>query len=373
MNADMISNMTTNIKASPMTLQFALDARRKKHMRGFTFVLAIATVLLLVGLQSGSFEQSSQVLFDVLVNKFNHQALSQEQYLQWYVLSELRAPRMFMAMFVGALLAMSGCAMQGLVRNPLADPGLIGISGGAAAAAATALTLINHYPQLEIGGQYLIALSAFIGALVAVWIVLIVARTPAGMAISSLILAGVAVNALAGTHIGAISYMANDDALRQITYWTMGSLGGVTWSKVLFVGILSIPIIALYMHLRQALNLFALGENEAQCMGLEVNKYKRLILWLVAFSVALATALCGIIGFVGLVVPHIARTIFSADHKYLMPACGALGAILMLGADTASRALFPPLEIPIGIVTSAVGAPFFLYLLAKQKRGGAIA
>tara|TARA_R110002167_G_scaffold324195_1_gene530209 strand:- start:370 stop:1461 length:1092 start_codon:yes stop_codon:yes gene_type:complete len=357
-------------KVTPLQLQFTLQARRQKHMRAFTVALILALVLFMVGMQSGSFEQSMGILVEALSHKFNQQDLSQEQYLQWYVFSELRAPRIFMAMFVGALLAMSGCAMQGLVRNPLADPGLIGISGGAAAAAATALALINHYPQLTSGGQYFIALSAFIGALLAVWIVLIVARTSASMAISSLILAGVAVNALAGTHIGAISYMANDDALRQITYWTMGSLGGVTWSKVLFVSILSVPIIGLYMHLRQPLNLFSLGENEAQCMGLEVNKYKRLILWLVAFSVALATALCGIIGFVGLVVPHIARNLFSADHKYLMPACGVLGAILMLAADTASRALFPPLEIPIGIVTSAVGAPFFLYLLAKQKGTG---
>ncbi|QHJ13820.1 Hemin transport system permease protein HmuU [Paraglaciecola mesophila] len=357
-------------KAAVVNLQLSLSARRQKHLRGFIFGSIVAGLLLLLGMQSGSFEQSTGILLDVISHKFQQQGLSQEQYLQWYVFSELRAPRMVMAMCVGALLAMSGCAMQGLVRNPLADPGLIGISGGAAAAAATALAVINHFPELEVSGQYLIALSAFMGALLAVWIVLIVARTPAGMAISSLILAGVAVNALAGTHIGAISYMANDDALRQITYWTMGSLGGVTWSKVLFVGALSVPIVGLYMHLRQPLNLFALGENEAQCMGLEVNKYKRLILWLVAFSVALATALCGIIGFVGLVVPHMARSIFSADHKYLMPACGLLGAILMLAADTASRALFPPLEIPIGIVTSAVGAPFFLYLLAKQKSAG---
>lgn len=357
-------------KAAVVNLRLSLSARRQKHLRGFIIGSIVAGVLLLLGMQSGSFEQSTGILLDVISHKLQQQGLSQEQYLQWYVFSELRAPRMVMAMCVGALLAMSGCAMQGLVRNPLADPGLIGISGGAAAAAATALALINHFPGLEVSGQYLIALSAFMGALLAVWIVLIVARTPAGMAISSLILAGVAVNALAGTHIGAISYMANDDALRQITYWTMGSLGGVTWSKVLFVGALCVPIIGLYMHLRQPLNLFALGENEAQCMGLEVNKYKRLILWLVAFSVALATALCGIIGFVGLVVPHMARSIFSADHRYLMPACGLLGAILMLAADTASRALFPPLEIPIGIVTSAVGAPFFLYLLAKQKSAG---
>jgi iron complex transport system permease protein len=351
----------------PVSLYATLTQRHKKYKYGICFAAGLGIFLILVGLQSGSFAQPLSDMLQMLFNKITQQDLTQQQDIHWYIFSELRAPRMVMAICVGALLAMSGCAMQGLVRNPLADPGLIGISAGAAAAAATTLALINHYPELELAGQYLITASAFIGALFAVWIVLLVAKTPMGTAISSLILAGVAVNALASTHIGAISYMANDDALRQITYWTMGSLGGINWHKVLFVAALGLPAVAMFLHLRKPLNMLALGENEAQCMGLAVAKYKRLILWLVALSVALATALCGIIGFVGLVVPHIARSLFGADHQYLMPACGVLGAVLMLSADIISRTLFPPLEIPIGIVTSAVGAPFFLYLLAKGK------
>jgi iron complex transport system permease protein len=351
----------------PVTLHATLTQRHKKYGRGIWLAAGLGLFLILIGLQSGSFVQSSSDMLQMLIKQITQQDLTQQQDIHWYIFSELRAPRMVMAICVGALLAMSGCAMQGLVRNPLADPGLIGISAGAAAAAASTLALVNHFPELEIAGQYLVAASAFIGALLAVWVVLLVAKTPMGTAISSLILAGVAVNALAGTHIGAISYMANDDALRQITYWTMGSLGGVNWQKVSFVAALSVPAIGLFLHLRKSLNMLALGENEAQCMGLAVAKYKRLTLWLVAFSVALATALCGIIGFVGLVVPHIARTLFGADHQYLMPACAVLGGVLMLTADIISRTLFPPLEIPIGIVTSAVGAPFFLYLLAKGK------
>ena len=359
-----------SINSLPVTLHATLTQRHKMYGRGIWLAAGLGVLLILIGLQAGSFVQSSSDMLHMLVKKITQQDLTQQQAIHWYIFSELRAPRMVMAICVGALLAMSGCAMQGVVRNPLADPGLIGISAGAAAAAATTLALVNHFPELEIAGQYLVAGSAFIGALLAVWIVLLVAKTPMGTAISSLILAGVAVNALAGTHIGAISYMANDDALRQITYWTMGSLGGVNWQKVSFVGALSVPAIGLFLHLRKSLNMLALGENEAQCMGLEVAKYKRLTLWLVAFSVALATALCGIIGFVGLVVPHIARSLFGADHQYLMPACGVLGGVLMLSADIISRTLFPPLEIPIGIVTSAVGAPFFLYLLAKGKGQG---
>ncbi|WP_372340883.1 FecCD family ABC transporter permease [Paraglaciecola sp.] len=354
-------------------LQLILQKRRQKQVKSLLIATLLGFCMLLVGIQTGSVQQSVSVLMDIVLQKFHQQALSQEQTIQWYIFAELRAPRMIMAMLVGALLAMSGCAMQGLVRNPLADPGLIGISAGAAAAAASVLAVTNHFPDIVFSGYYLVALAAFLGALLAVWLVIVIARSPAGMAISTLILAGVAVNAVATTHIGAISYMANDDALRQITYWTMGSLGGINWSKVVFVGAFFLPVCYLFLHLRQALNMLALGENEAQCMGLNVSKYKRLVLWLVAFSVALATALCGIIGFVGLVVPHIARSLFSADHKYLMPACGALGAILMLVADTISRALFAPIEIPIGIVTSAIGAPFFLYLLTRNKSRGVYA
>jgi iron complex transport system permease protein len=351
-------------------LHLSLAIRHKKHGRSLLFAVLLGCTLLLLGLQVGSVDQSAQQILQVLVNKLTQQSLTEQEYIQWYIFSELRAPRMVMAICVGALLAMSGCAMQGLVRNPLADPGLIGISAGAAAAAASAVAVLQFFPEFGLAGQYLIAASAFVGALLAVWIVLLVARSPYGVAISSLILAGVAVNALAGTHIGAISYLANDDALRQITYWSMGSLGGVTWHKVLFVAVLSVPAIGLFLHLRKPLNMLALGENEAQCMGLAVVKYKRLTLWLVAFSVALATALCGIIGFVGLVVPHISRTLFGADHQYLMPACGVLGGVLMLAADILSRSVFPPIEIPIGIVTSAIGAPFFLFLLAKNKGAG---
>lgn len=359
--------MATKIDAGH--LQFTLQRRHQKQIRALIVAVMLVALLVVLGLQAGSYQSHSDGLWSLLLSKLQQQSLSQSQQIQWYIFSELRAPRMLMAMCVGALLAMSGCAMQGLVRNPLADPGLIGISAGAAAAAASALAMINHFPQFAAGGYYLVTLCAFAGALVAVWLVIYIARSANGMAISTIILAGVAVNALATTHIGAISYMANDDALRQITYWTMGSLGGITWPKVTSVVVLFVPAMWLFMHLRKPLNMLALGENEAQCMGLAVSKYKTTILWLVALSVALATALCGIIGFVGLVVPHIARTIFGADHKYLMPACGALGAVLVTGADIASRVLFPPLEIPIGIVTSAVGAPFFLYLLAKHKAG----
>ena len=277
-----------------------------------------------------------------------------------------------MTMLIGALLAVSGCAMQGLVRNPLADPGLIGIAGGAAAAAALSMTIVPPLlPALE---SIWVAMWAFGGALLSVWTVLRFSNGPQGVSVAALILAGVAINALTGTVIGAISYVASDDALRQISYWTMGSLAGASWTLCGLIALAGLIAFTGLMKSRNALNLLALGEKEAAYMGLNVTRYKHGVLWLVAFSVALATALCGIIGFVGLVVPHMCRAIFGVNHQVLIPASALTGALLLIVADTLARTLFVPMEIPIGIVTSAVGAPFFLYLLWQQRRllGGGV-
>jgi iron complex transport system permease protein len=300
----------------------------------------------------------------LIVSQAEPVTLAQQQ--QWYVLTELRLPRSLTAFIVGALLGMAGCAMQGLVRNPLADPGLIGISGGAAAAAATSIAIA---PVL-IGSASLVStsLAAFIGALLSVWVVVKLANQVQGIAIATLILAGVAINAFTGTIIGAISYIANDDALRQISYWSMGSLAGASWQQLsLLVPSLFITSWLFWLN-THALNLFALGEQDAACQGLNVQRCKRSILWTTAFAVAIATALCGIIGFVGLVVPHICRLFFGVNHRYLLPASGIVGGLLLIVSDAISRSLFSPVEIPIGIVTSAIGAPFFLYLLSTQHK-----
>ncbi|MBU2979794.1 iron ABC transporter permease [Alteromonas sp. C1M14] len=283
---------------------------------------------------------------------------------QWYVLSQLRLPRSLMASCIGALLGMSGCAMQGLVRNPLADPGLIGISGGAAAAAAASIAFV---PLLGASALFSTSLAAFLGALLSVAIVVRMAKQVQGLTVATLILAGVAINAFSGTIIGAISYMADDDALRQISYWTMGSLAGANWQQVLMLLPCSLICILLFWRTRHGLNLFALGEQDAASMGLNVKHTKRMILWTIAFAVAIATALCGIIGFVGLVVPHICRALIGVNHRYLLPASGIVGSLLLLVSDMLSRTLISPVEIPIGIITSALGAPFFLYLLSRQK------
>jgi iron complex transport system permease protein len=335
------------------------DSRRRQIL--FTATLAVV-VSAWLSVSLGSYDWQWSAIWKYLTQP---DSASRDIAMQWYVLWDLRLPRTLMALCVGALLGMAGCAMQGLVRNPLADPGLIGISGGAAAAAATSMAILPLYwPQVT---PFATVIAAFCGALLTVAMVLQMAKRPHGVAVSTLILAGVAINALTGTVIGAISYLADDDALRQISYWTMGSLAGANWLQV---GILSSCLIAsasIFWHCRSALNLFALGEQEAAYQGLDTRRYKNMLLWAVAFAVALATALCGIIGFIGLVIPHICRNLVGVDQRYLMPASGILGSALLILSDCVSRSLFSPLEIPIGIITSAVGAPFFLYLLYQQR------
>lgn len=339
--------------------------REKRQRNGLVLLVMLLICSAYIGVTSGSLSiQLGDLLWQVLPFSGVTNTTSTTD-THWYVFSELRLPRVIMTSFIGALLAISGCAMQGLVRNPLADPGLIGIAGGAAAGASIGMAVVP--PFIPGFAPVWISLWAFGGALISVWTVLRFANSPQGVSVAALILAGVAINAFTGTIIGGVSYVASDDALRQITYWTMGSLAGANWSVCGLVAIAGSFAMFGLIYSRQALNLLALGESEAAYMGLNVKHYKRIVLWLVAFSVALATALCGIIGFVGLVVPHMCRGIFGVNHHVLVPASALMGALLLTVADTVSRTLFSPMEIPIGLVTSAIGAPFFLYLLWQQK------
>lgn len=370
-SSDYPSDYSNDYRLTPVVLQL-INARAQRKRIGMGILVVLLLFCAYVGLTRGSLPIDIEQQFRYFISGVNTVENSVANTTHWYVLSEIRLPRVIMTMLIGALLAVSGCAMQGLVRNPLADPGLIGIAGGAAAAAALSMTIVPPLiPALE---SIWVAMWAFGGALLSVWTVLRFSNGPQGVSVAALILAGVAINALTGTVIGAISYVASDDALRQISYWTMGSLAGASWALCGLIALAGLVAFTGLMKSRNALNLLALGEKEAAYMGLNVTRYKHGVLWLVAFSVALATALCGIIGFVGLVVPHMCRAIFGVNHQVLIPASALMGALLLMVADTLARTLFVPMEIPIGIVTSAVGAPFFLYLLWQQRRllGGGV-
>lgn len=284
------------------------------------------------------------------------------------IVLNIRLPRVVMALLVGAALAVSGASLQGVCRNPLADPGLLGISAGAAVGAVMMILFARHIPFLSAAGPYAVSIAAFAGAAIATFSVYSLAQVNGDIQIPTFLLAGVAINALAGAMIGGLSFIADDQALRLITFWMMGSLASATWTSVtISAPILTIAIIAIYRK-RHALNLILLGESNARFTGIDVEKVKNQLLWLNALAVGVAVAFSGIIGFIGLVVPHILRMSSDTNYRYLIVNSALLGATLLALADLSSRMLIAPAELPIGILTSLIGAPFFIGLLMQQKR-----
>ena len=286
------------------------------------------------------------------------------------VLMAIRLPRVLLAVLVGGGLAVSGAAMQGLFRNPLADPGLIGVSSGAALAAVGVIVLgATWLPGLSrVLGPFTLPLAAFAGGVGTTLLVYRVARLAGRTVVATLLLTGIAVNALAGAGTGLLTFVATDDALRSITFWSLGSLSGATWSAIGVVAACIVPAAWLLVRGARALNVMLLGEPEAGHLGIRVERVKRVNVVLVGLSVGAAVAVTGIIGFVGLVVPHVVRLLVGPDHRYVMPGAVLAGAVLLLGADLLSRTLVAPAELPIGIVTAALGAPFFLWLLMRQRQ-----
>lgn len=285
-----------------------------------------------------------------------------------YVLLHVRLPRVLLGILVGGGLALAGAALQGLYRNPLADPGLIGVSGGAAlfAAAALAPNLFGVVTWTA-WGYFSVPIAAFIGGLLFAWLVYALASRSGKVNISTMLLVGIALNALSAAGVGLILFGANEAQLRAITFWRLGSLGGATWAVLAGV----VPLILLTMwglpKLARALNLLLLGEAEARHLGIEVERVRRLVITYVALAVGSAVAVSGIIGFVGLVVPHLLRLVLGSDHRRLLPASIMLGASLLLVADLLARTLAVPAELPIGVITAFVGTPFFLILVMKRK------
>ena len=283
------------------------------------------------------------------------------------VLSSIRLPRVLLAVIVGAALAVSGAALQGLFRNPLADPGLIGISSGAALAVALMIVIIGPLPGIL--GLYGLSIAAFMGGLLTSIVIFRFAGLTGASSVTYILLAGIAINALASAGTGFLAYLSDDQELRTLTFWTMGSLGGALWPGVLICASLVIPATFVLYRNAQRLNILLLGESEARHLGVDSERLKRNIIICTAISVGAAVAVSGIIGFVGLVIPHLIRLTLGPDHRLLIPASALLGAIILIIADTVSRTLLAPAEIPVGIFTSLIGGPFFLWLLIKQYSG----
>lgn len=352
---------------SPIDIYRAIEYREKAirpKLIGLAVMLAIMSV---VALNAGAVDVN---IWQWLFASFNREASAA---LTNTVLWDIRSPRLLMTMITGAGLALCGVVLQAICRNPLADPGLIGVSSGAAlfagiaiAGIAIANTTLMYLPSLLV--TFLVPVSAFFGAGLALLIVLKIANSSSGMNTLLLILAGVAVNAGAMSLLGVIQYTVDDATLRQITFWSMGSYAGID-ALVLMITFVPIVLAAIYFwKVKAQLMLMSCSEQHAKYQGVDTHQLKLRSLWAVAGMVAVCVSFTGIVGFVGLVVPHVCRMFIGAHLKMLIPCSLLCGALLVGWADIIARTVIIPAELPIGIITSIVGVPFFLYLIAKEKR-----
>ncbi|MBH3432394.1 iron ABC transporter permease [Pseudomonas sp. R3.Fl] len=284
------------------------------------------------------------------------------------IVGQIRLPRTLLGVATGGVLALAGVAMQGLFRNPLADPGLIGVSSGAALGAAIAIVFGASMGGLpEAFAPYLLSACAFGGGLLVTALVYRLGRHNGQTSVATMLLAGIALTALAGALIGLFTYLADDATLRTLTFWNLGSLNGASYPR-LWPLLLVTLLVACWLPRRvDALNALLLGESEARHLGFDVERLKVELILCTALGVGAAVAAAGLIGFIGLVVPHLLRLIVGPDHRVLLPASMFGGAILLLLADLVARLALAPAELPIGIVTALIGAPFFLYLLIRGR------
>jgi iron complex transport system permease protein len=285
------------------------------------------------------------------------------------VIANIRLPRLCLGLLIGAALAVSGALMQGLFRNPLADPGLVGVSGGAALAAGATIVFGERMLPAVVGRLPFAALpaGAFLGGLAATVILYLIATRHGRTSIATMLLAGVALSAVAGAMMGLLAFVSDDRQLRDLTFWTLGSLGGATWTKVAAVAPIVALVLAATPFLARGLNALLLGEAEAYHLGVRVQLVKGAAILLTALAVGASVAAAGVIGFVGIVTPHVLRLLIGPDHRALLPLTALLGAGLLVGADTLARTMVIPAELPIGILTAAIGAPFFLWLLLRRS------
>jgi len=286
----------------------------------------------------------------------------------------IRLPRAVLALVVGAGLGIAGASMQGLFRNPLADPGLIGVSAGAALAAVMVIVLGGSVLHLITPAQrpWFLPAAAFIGGLIATGLVYKMGTRGGMTSVATMLLAGIAVNALCAAGIGFLTYIADENQLRLLMFWTMGSLGAASWSTILPALPLVVVPALLLLRNHRALDAMALGEREATHLGIEVEGVKTRIVVLVALCVGGAVSVSGIIGFVGLVVPHLVRLIGGPRHALVLPGAAMLGGALMLSADLVARLIMAPAEMPVGIVMAALGAPVFLSIMARRRGATAL-
>lgn len=287
----------------------------------------------------------------------------------------LRLPRVFMAGLVGAVLGVAGALMQGLFRNPIVEPGLAGTSAGAALGASILFVFGGHSALTLLSplGAFGVPVLAFIGAFIATMLVYRLSTSFGKVSVFTLLLAGIAVNAVCGAGTGFLSYIARDPQARDITFWNLGTFTTADWHGTELVGVAFTVCFAWVLRHGKSLNALMLGEDEAAYLGIDPARLILVLIVVNTIMVAVATAMVGVIAFIGLVIPHMLRMLKSSDYRFLLPASALLGALLMEVIDIVARVLIPPAELPIGIITAVIGAPVFLWILLRQQKSGAAA
>lgn len=281
------------------------------------------------------------------------------------IVVDIRLPRVLLAALVGSILAISGAVMQGLFRNPLADPSLIGVTAGASLGASIAIVISASYASTLMGFP-LLSLGAFVGGVLAVSLVYRLATGTYGTSVATMLLAGIGITALASSVSSLLEFYADNEILRRISLWRMGGLDGANYTGVAVAAVVVLVLSLIFPRYSLALNALLLGESEAKHLGINTERLKKKIIVLVAAGVGLSVALAGTIAFIGLVVPHILRLLIGPDHRYLLPASALAGAILLIVADNLARVILAPTELPVGLVTALVGVPFFISLLKRR-------
>ncbi len=338
----------------------------EKYKRWLIILFLIFLVIsLFYNTSLGAFHLNFEQIKNAFLNPKIHE-------IAYRVLTAIRIPRVILSALVGIGFGICGALMQSLFKNPLADPSLIGISAGASAGVAIFMlgsNLLPHsYKFLSFLSIFSLPFSAFLGAVLSILLIYRLSCFNSKLDVSTMLLAGIAINSLLGALVGLFAYLSTDEQLKSFTFWTMGSLANANNTNNLIL--LPIILALLFFSFKKSheLNLMLLGEDEAKNTGVDTKKLKKYIIIFVSLTIGVSVAFCGIIAFVGLVVPHIARMLIGANHKYLLPLCAILGALVMLYSDSLARIVINPAELPLGIVTAILGAPFFFWLLLKNKK-----
>lgn len=340
-----------------------------KNPKTFVFLFSFLVLLLSIlgALQKGAFSINAATWFSLLTaeNPLFTSSQNGDMYVLWY----LRIPRVMLAVLMGAALGLAGTLVQGLFRNPLADPSLLGVTTGAASAAALTIVLCSgdRLALFGIAKIWLLPSMSFLGAFLTCMTLNVSSKWLAPGSISGLLLLGIALNALGVSIIGLCTYLATDEQLRNLSFWTLGSLAGANWTMVLMMCLMLVFVYAYSSRIAHRLNALSLGEVTAAHLGIVVSRLRWSISVMVALLAGLSVAFCGVIGFVGLIAPHLARALIGADQRVLLPLSMLMGALLMLTADTIARTIVIPAEVPVGIFTALLGSPFLIVLLRARR------